>query len=293
MTDKKSFHKEKPLIQLQFMNKVLHIPLKFGFYFLLLSLAFLSVTTSCVTPKTIVYFQGDSSRYTSQVISQKYVPVILPNDLLSIVVGSLSAEANEVFNTPNLFTTTSTNYSSSGGSKMQPLGYLVDSDGSIEIPLVGKVKIGGLRTTDAADTIRIRLLNYLKEPSVIVRNLNFKVSVLGEVKIPSVYVIPDEKITLPEVLSMAGDLTIYGNRSNVMLIREENGKREYIRINLTSREIFDSPYYYLHKNDVIYVEPVKSKMLDTDTRLRTVPLIATIIGGVSTLGILIISIATK
>ena len=294
MIDKKSFYKEKPFIQLQFMNKVFHIPSRFGLYFLLLNLAFLSVTTSCVTPKTIVYFQGDSSRYTSQIITQKYVPVILPNDLLSIVVGSLSAEANEVFNTPNVFTTTSTNYSSTGGgAKVQPLGYLVDSDGSIEIPLVGKVKIGGLRTTDAADTIRTRLLNYLKEPSVIVRNMNFKVSVLGEVKLPAIYVIPDEKITLPEVLSIAGDLTIYGNRSNVMLIREENGKREYIRIDLTSREIFDSPYYYLHKNDVIYVEPVKSKMLDTDTRLRTVPLIATIIGGVSTLGILIINIATK
>ena len=291
MIDKKSVYKEKSLIQLQFMNKVLHIPLRFGLYFLLLSLTFLSVTTSCVSPKTIVYFQGDSTRYSSQVITQKYIPVIQSNDLLSIVVGSLSAEANEVFNTPNVFTTTSTNYSSNGGSRMQPLGYLVDSDGSIEIPLVGKVKIGGLRTTDAADTIRIRLLNFLKEPSVIVRNLNFKISVLGEVKIPSVYVIPDEKITLPEVLSLAGDLTIYGNRSNVMLIREENGKREYIRIDLTSREIFDSPYYYLHKNDVIYVEPVKSKMLDTDARLRTIPLIATIVGGISTLGILIINIS--
>jgi len=291
MIDNKIIYIENPFIQLKFMSKILHIPSRSSLYFILLSLAFLSFTTSCVTPKTIVYFQGDSLRYSSQVISQKYVPVILPNDLLSIVVGSLSAEANEVFNTPNLFTITSNNYSSNGGSKMQPLGYLVDSDGSIEIPLVGKVKIGGLRTTDAADTIRIRLLNYLKEPSVIVRNLNFKVSVLGEVKIPSVYVIPDEKITLPEVLSMAGDLTIYGNRSNVMLIREENGKREYIRIDLTSREIFDSPYYYLHKNDVIYVEPVKSKMLDTDTRLRTVPLIATIVGGISTLGILIINIS--
>jgi len=274
------------------MNKILHISLRCGLYFILLSLAFLSVTTSCVTPKTIVYFQGDTSRYSSQIVTQKYIPVIQPNDLLSIVVGSLSAEANVVFNTPNEFTTTSVNYSAGGGgAKVQPLGYLVDSDGSIEIPLVGKVKIGGLRTTDAADTIRTRLLNYLKEPSVIVRNMNFKVSVLGEVKLPAIYVIPDEKITLPEVLSIAGDLTIYGNRSNVMLIREENGKREYIRIDLTSREIFDSPYYYLHKNDVIYVEPVKSKMLDTDARLRTIPLIATIVGGISTLGILIINIS--
>ncbi|GGH56173.1 polysaccharide biosynthesis protein [Dyadobacter endophyticus] len=246
--------------------------------------------TSCVSPKSIVYFQGDSTRYYSQDIKQTYVPKIQPSDILSIIVGSLNPEANEVFNTPNQFTTASTNYSNVGGARVQPLGYLVDTDGQIEIPLIGKLKVGGLRTTDAADTIRIRLQNFLKEPSVIVRNLNFKVSVLGEVKQPAIYVIPDEKITLPEVLSLAGDLTIYGNRSNVMIVREENGKREYARLDLTSREVFNSPYYYLHKNDLVYVEPVKAKMLDTDSRIRTVPLIVTIVGGLSTLGILILNL---
>jgi polysaccharide export outer membrane protein len=251
----------------------------------------LGLTTSCVSPKSIVYFQGDSSRYHVQDIKHKYVPFIQPNDLLSVVVGSLSAEANEVFNTPNMFTTASANYSAtSAGARLQPLGYLVDVEGSIELPLIGKVKIGGMPSTEAAETIRKLLASYLKEPTVVVRNLNFKISVLGEVKLPAIYVIPDEKITLPQILSMAGDLTIYGNRSNVMIIREEDGKREYARIDLTSREIFDSPYYYLHKNDVIYVEPVKSKMLDTDSRVRTVPIIVSIVGGISTLGILILNL---
>jgi polysaccharide biosynthesis/export protein len=253
-------------------------------------IAIIGGTISCVSPKSIVYFQGDSAQYSSQEITQKYIPKIQPSDILSIIVGSLNAEANEVFNTPNLFTTASTNYSNVGGPRVQPLGYLVDSDGYIEIPLVGRVKVSGLRTTDAADTIRTRLLTFLKEPSVIVRNLNFKISVMGEVKLPAVYVIPDEKITLPEVMSLAGDLTIYGNRTNVMIIREENGKREYARVDLTSREIFNSPYYYLHKNDVIYVEPVKARMLDTDSRVRTVPLIVSIVGGISTLGILILNL---
>lgn len=247
--------------------------------------------TSCVSPKTIVYFQGDTSRYYSQAVTQSYVPTIQSNDLLSVIVGSLNSEANEMFNVANTAMTASTNYSATAaGAKLQPLGYLVNLDGYIEIPMIGKVKVKGLTTSVAADTIHQRLLNYLKEPSVVVRNLNFKISVLGEVRLPAVYVIPDEKITLPEVLSLAGDLTIYGNRSNVMIIREENGKREYARIDLTARDIFNSPYYYLHKNDVIYVEPVKSKMLDTDSRIRTVPLIATIVGGISTLGILIINI---
>lgn len=253
-------------------------------------LAIIGGTTSCVSPKSIVYFQGDSIRYSSQEITRQYVPRIQPSDILSIIVGSLNAEANEVFNTPNTFTTASTNYSNVGGPRVQPLGYLVDSDGNIEIPLIGKLHVGGLKTTEAADTIRTRLQTFLKEPSVIVRNLNFKVSVMGEVKLPGVYVIPDEKITLPEVMSLAGDLTIYGNRSNVMIIREENGKREYARIDLTSREIFNSPYYYLHKNDVIYIEPVKARMLDTDSRVRTVPLIVSIVGGISTLGILILNL---
>ncbi|WP_026632560.1 polysaccharide biosynthesis/export family protein [Dyadobacter alkalitolerans] len=247
-------------------------------------------TTSCVSPKSIVYFQGDTTAFSSQEINQKYIPIIQSSDILAIIVGSLNAEANEVFNTPNTFTTASTNYSNVGGPRVQPIGYLVDVDGYIEVPLVGKLKVSGMRTNDAADTIRTRLLNYLKEPSVIVRNLNFKVSVLGEVKSPAVYVIPDEKITLPEVLSLAGDLTIYGNRSTVMIIREENNERSYARIDLTSRDIFNSPYYYLHKNDVVYVEPVKARMLDTDSRIRTVPLIVTIVGGISTLGILILNL---
>lgn len=246
--------------------------------------------SSCVSTKSIVYFQGDSLRYSAHEITQRYTPTIQANDLLSIVVGSLSTEANEVFNTPNEFTTASTNYSTTGGgARVQPLGYLVDSDGSIEIPLIGKIKIGGLRTTDAADTIRIRLQNYLKEPSVIVRNLNFKVSVLGEVARPSVYVIPDEKISLPEVLSLAGDLTIYGRRENVMVIREENGKREYARIDLTSRELFNSPYYYLHKNDVIYVEPIKTRINATDRNVQLVPIVTSIVAAIGTLGILILN----
>ena len=251
----------------------------------------ISGISSCVSPKSIVYFQGDTTRFSSQSIMQKYVPTIQPSDVLSIVVGSLNAEANEVFNTANSMTTTSTNYSTTGGgARIQPLGYLVNSDGSIEIPLIGRLKVAGLRTSDASDTIRTRLQMYLKEPSVIVRNLNFKVSVLGDVNRPAVYVIPDENISLPEVLSLAGDLTIYGRRDNVLIIREENGNRSYARVDLTARDIFNSPYYYIHKNDIIYVEPIKTRINATDRNVQLVPIIASIVGGVSTLGILILNI---
>jgi polysaccharide export outer membrane protein len=264
---------------------------RYSFFAALLYLAIWGGSTSCVSPKSIVYFQGDTLRHSSQPIAQSYVPTIQSNDLLSVVVGSLNSEANEMFNTANTAMTASTNYSAtSGGARLQPLGYLVNSEGFIEMPMIGKVKIKGLTTSVAADSIRLRLLNFLKEPSVMVRNLNFKVSVLGEVAHPAVYVIPDEKISLPEVLSMAGDLTIYGKRDNVMIIREEKGIRQYARLDLTSREVFNSPYYYLHKNDVIYIEPVKTRISATDRRAQLVPIIASIVGGIGTLGILIISL---
>ncbi len=245
---------------------------------------------SCVSPRSIVYFQGDTLSVYNQPVVQSYIPTIQANDLLSIVVGSLNTEANEIFNTANSFTTTSINYSTtSSGARLQPLGYLVNPDGTIEMPLIGKMKVGGMRTIDAADSIRVKLQLFLKEPSVIVRNLNFKVSVLGEVARPAVYVIPDEKITIPEVLSLAGDLTIYGRRDNVMIIREENGSRSYVRLNLTDRKIFDSPYYYLHKNDVIYIEPIKTRINATDRNAQLVPIITSIVAAIGTLGILILN----
>jgi polysaccharide export outer membrane protein len=247
------------------------------------SMAVFMGTTSCVSPKSIVYFQGDTTRLSSTKIRQSYVPTIASNDMLSIIVGSLNTEANAIFNAANDFTSTSVSYGSGGSTARQPFGYLVDSEGNIELPLIGKIHVAGLRTQVAADTIRNRLLVYLKEPSVNIKNINFKVSVLGEVNRPAVYVIPDEKITLPEVLSLAGDLTIFGKRSNVMIIREENGERQYARVDLTSRDIFESPYYYLHKNDVIYIEPIKARMNTTDRAIQLAPIFLSAITAISLL----------
>ncbi|GAB3163134.1 polysaccharide biosynthesis/export family protein [Telluribacter humicola] len=251
---------------------------------LVLSICFGGLT-SCVSPKSVVYFQGKDLRYSSDNITQNYVPTIQPNDLISVVVGSLSAESNEIFNFANLFTTSSMNYSTTGGgSRAQSVGYLVDHEGNIEMPLAGKINILGLETQVAAEKIRKCLQTYLREPTVSIRTLNFKVSVMGEVNNPAVYVIPDEKITLPELLSLAGDMTIYGRRDNILIIREENGKREYARLDFTSRDIFRSPYYYLHKNDVIYVEPVKARLTSTDRTMQVLPLV---LSSITTLTVLV------
>lgn len=251
--------------------------LRISLFLFFVTIVIIEGTTSCVSPKTIVYFQGDTSRLSSSKITQNYVPIIESNDMLSIIVGSLNAEANEIFNSANQYSTSTTSYGAGGSAARQPFGYLVDSEGNIELPLIGKVKVAGLKNQIAADTIRRRLQVFLKEPSVNIKNINFKVSVLGEVNRPAVYVIPDENITLPEVLSLAGDLTIYGKRSNVMIIREDKGERQYARVDLTSRSVFESPFYNLHKNDVIYIEPIKARMNTTDRAIQLAPLFLSIV----------------
>jgi polysaccharide export outer membrane protein len=125
----------------------------------------------------------------------------------------------------------------------------------------------------AASQIQTRLKDYLKEPTVSLRNLNFRITVLGEVARPSLFNISNEQISLPEALGLAGDLTVYGRRDNVLVIREENGKRTSVRLDLTRRDVFQSPYYYLHPNDVVYVEPVKARVASVDRVYQITPIV--------------------
>lgn len=237
-------------------------------------LAYAVFFTSCLSQKEVVYFQESPDNPKRGVGMQAYIPVIQSGDVLSVVVGSLNPEANEIFNVRNMATAAHLNYGAAvAGARLQPVGYLVDEEGNIEVPLIGKVKVDGTTTDLASKTIRKLLEKYLKEPTVAVRFVGYKISVLGEVKNPTVFVVPEERITLPEALSLAGDLTIYGRRDNVMVIREENGVRTYGKIDLTSREVFDSPYYHLHKNDIIYVEPTKAKVTSSDRTLQILPLV--------------------
>ncbi|GAA4444698.1 polysaccharide biosynthesis/export family protein [Ravibacter arvi] len=238
-------------------------------------LAYSLFIASCISQKEVTYFQESPDNPQRGKGMQAYIPLIQSGDVLSVVVGSLNPEANEIFNVRNMATAAHLNYGAAGGAggRIQPIGYVVDEEGNIDVPLIGKVKVDGLMTDLASKTIRTMLEKYLKEPTVAVRFVGYKISVLGEVKNPSVFVVPEERITLPEALSLAGDLTIYGRRDNVMVIREENGVRTYGKVNLTSRELFDSPYYYLHKNDVIYVEPTKARVTSSDRTLQILPLV--------------------
>jgi len=245
-----------------------------------LFLSFLFVITSCVDQKKYIYFQKGANQSDTISVSQAYVPKIQSGDILSIPISSLSPAASSFFNP---FSGSSAgDVAAAGGSAAlvggqsaasQPsgTGYLVDAAGIIEMPIIGAVKVAGLNTSEARDTIKNRLKFYLKEPTVNVRFLNYKISVMGEVVHPSVYVIPNERVSLPEAISMAGDLTPFAKHENILVIRDNNGTKEFGRVNLNNRDIFTSPYYYLHSGDIVYVEQTKVKATQNDPTIRILP----------------------
>jgi polysaccharide export outer membrane protein len=244
---------------------------------------------SCVSNKAITYFQGqgaiDTARYTTLASINPTISRIQPDDILAIVVSSLSEESNVLFNITNtngVITTTFPGATNSTGQ--QPLGYLVDPAGNVDMPLVGKVKVAGLTLEEAGVMIKEKLSNLLKEPTVNIRQLNHKFTVIGEVGRPGVFNLLDNHTTLPEVIGMAGDLTVYGRRDNVMLIRTVNDKREVVRVNLASRDILDSPYYFIQNKDVIYVETMAGKVTATNQTIQLLPIF---LGVTSTLLVLV------
>jgi polysaccharide export outer membrane protein len=247
--------------------------------------------TSCVDQRQIAYFQKGVNQSDTIAVANAYVPRIQPGDILDIHIGSLNPIASSFFNpystmpvtTDNITMAPAAGNSESGGGggggsapsliQSSAPGYLVDASGAIEVPLLGTLKVSTLTTSELKEIIKNKIKLYLKEPTVNVRFLNYKISVLGEVVRPSVYVIPNESVTLPEALSMAGDMTIFGNRQNVLVIRDDNGKKEFGRVNLNTREVYSSPYYYLHANDVVYVEPGKGRIAQTDKIYTILPII--------------------
>jgi polysaccharide export outer membrane protein len=233
--------------------------------------------TSCINTRKAVYFNniGDGAITNN---FQDYEPVIQKNDLLSISVTSLNPEASVIFNAPN-FTTPGVAVSA------QATGYLVDEDGNIRFPVLGSIPAKGLTKKQLTTNITKELQDkkLLVDPIVNIRFLNYRVTVLGEVKNPSVVIVPNEKISLMEAIGLAGDLTIYAKRDNVLIIREVAGKKIIKRVDLTSPEILSSPYYYLQSNDLVYVEPNKARVASSGRAPIYLPII------VSTLSLIVIT----
>lgn len=238
--------------------------------FFLLSVFFISSLASCVNTKKVAYFNDvkDSTLIASKAGLE---PVIQKKDILSISVSSLSVEATIIFNTPNLpvSPTAATN------SNSQTAGYLVSQDGTIKFPILGDIPAAGLTQKQLENNITKLLTDkkLLFDPIVTVRFLNFRVTVLGEVTRPGVVYVPSEQISILEAIGQAGDLTIYGLRDNVILIRQEGGEKLVKRLNLNSSQILKSPYFFLKSNDVIYVEPGKAKVASRSLTQQQLPVI--------------------
>lgn len=235
----------------------------------LLSIGFLPFLISCADSRKVVLF-NELNQASIQSKIENLEPVIQKNDLLSIVVTSPNPEASLAFNLPASSQITSFTNSTSTVS-----GYLVNQDGFIQFPVLGNIKASGLTKAELKENITKSLVGgkLLVEPNVTIRYLNYKVTVIGEVAKPAVINVPNEKITLLEALGLAGDMTIYGRRDNVLIIRETDGVKNFTRINLNSNEIFTSPYYYLKSNDVVYVEPSKQKVSQANPSRLWIPVI--------------------
>jgi polysaccharide export outer membrane protein len=235
-------------------------------------------STSCVNSRKALYFNNiQDTTLDNALVSVE--PVIQVNDLLNITVTSLNPEASMVFNTPNItmpVTATSTGTTPAAGyGTPQLMGYLVNADGTIKFPVLGPVKAAGLTKRQLEVLLTDSLTNrkLLVDPIVTARFLNFRVTVLGEVAKPTTLNVANERISIFEALGLAGDVTIYAKRNNVLLIRESGDKKIVKRLDLSTNEILTSPYYYLKTNDIVYVEPRKEKIAATSRTQQLLPII--------------------
>ena len=233
---------------------------------LLLLLALPLLVAGCSSYKNVPYLQNPEVVNDLEEDLPLYDAEIMPKDLLSITVNTTDPQAAAPFNltvqTP--LNAAMTNINTTSQPTLQQ--YLVNNQGEIDFPVIGRLKVGGLTKNKAEDLIRGKLKEYLKEiPIVTVRMVNYKISVLGEVTRPGSFTISNEKVNVLEALAMAGDMTIYGIRDDVKLIREDaKGKREIINLNLNNAGVVTSPYYYLRQNDILYVTPNKTKAKNSD-----------------------------
>ncbi len=213
---------------------------------------------SCVSKKNIVYFQNDNINQSE--VSNSYKTIFKPDDLLQITVTAIDLEAVKAFNLPAVNYATTTN--NVIGTPQQQ-SYLVDNDGYIDFPVIGKIKIAGLTREEAIQLLRNKLdPDYVKSPTINIRISNFKVTVLGDVQSPGTFTIPNERITILEAIGLARDLNITGVRKDVYVIREIDNKKIEFKVDLLSKELFTSPVYYLQQNDMVYIQPNRSSSQD-------------------------------
>ena len=229
----------------------------------------LVMMTSCGPVKDIAYFQNKVVNE-PEAIDKHAGIVIQPKDMLSIVVSSRNPELVAMFNLPVVSYQAGSEIVATGGYNQRLMGYVVDNDGYIDVPVLGPIKVAGLTRWELSNLIKDKLLDegLLTDAVVTVEFMNFKVSVIGEVNSPGTYTLNNDKVTILQAISLARDLTIFGLRENVCVIREREGERVIYEINLCDVSMFNSPAYYLQQNDVVYVQPseVKARQSTTDDK---------------------------
>ena len=241
----------------------------------------LLLTIACSAPKNITYF-SNAEHFVQQDVMYSYDNKIQKDDVLSIVVGSKNPELVVPFNQ----TIVSRNPANPNANQVTLVTYLVDLNNDIIFPIIGKIKVEGLSHSELAKLIEQKIIEgeYVNDPTVTVKLTNYKISVMGEVNKPGVQHINSDRVTIYEALSLAGDLTISGLRENISVIREQDGKRTIAQVDISSKEIFESPYYYLRPNDVVYVEPNDRKKKSST---RNPAVVSSVLSGLS----LIVSLA--
>ncbi|WBO85380.1 polysaccharide biosynthesis/export family protein [Hymenobacter yonginensis] len=209
---------------------------------------------SCVSTRDVSYLQGNYSAQPTSVVNQPAEYLIMPNDVLYIKVQSAQPELTKAFNLHE----NELVFNQSDPGSLYVNGYVVDNTGNILVPTVGKVPVKGLTISAAQELVQKSIATYVRNATVVLRLVSFRVTVLGEVKTPGRYTIFNDRATVLEALGLAGDLTPLGNRRNVKLIRQTKDGSQVMLLDLTRPELLSSPYYYLLPNDALYVEPVKA-----------------------------------
>lgn len=243
---------------------------------------------SCGSAKDIAYFQNKVINSPESIDKHAGI-VIQPKDMLSIVVSSRNPELVTMFNLPVISYQAGSEIVS-GGGQQRLMGYVVDNAGNIDFPVLGVLHVAGLTRWELSKFIKKRLLDdgLLSDAVVTVEFMNFKVSVIGEVNRPGTFSIEGDKVTVLQAISLAGDLTIFGERENVTVIRERDGKRTMYEINLCNVDMFDSPAYYLQQNDVVYIQPSEVKARQSTTDDKALRMTSIFVSG----GSLLVSIAS-
>jgi len=240
---------------------------------------------SCLNTRHLIYMQGsfDTAKLSNASFAE---PVIQKGDLISIIVYSDNPEATRIYNQTLITTGSAGGGTSEGtlglaGSAPSTPGYPVDENGNIEFQGLGLLHVDGLTRAALKDTLNNRLKDFLNNPYFAIRFLNHRFTMLGEVAKPGIYSIPGDHVNILEALGMAGDMTFFGRRDNVLIVRETDGKREFARLDLTKPDIMASPYFYLQQNDVVVFEPTKKKVAANDqSTIRNITIATSIISTV-------------